>query len=168
VPLEGSVAENLLALKNHFRSVYKASKFGELAKDRENMETLGKLLKKMLSFDFTFGVCDESKIDFIYALPPEISNIIMAMLDSRSLQYAAMVNRSWRSISESENRRRLRRMKKSRARRYTAVKWRKGMLLFDLIGKNQNNTERIYCQTPMYAASNGKWKKAGRTLNIRI
>jgi len=62
------MAENLLALKNHFRSVYKASMFGELAKDRENMETLGKLLKKMLSFDITFGVCDESKIDYIYSL----------------------------------------------------------------------------------------------------
>jgi len=59
VPLEGSVAENLLSLKNHFRSIYKASMFGELAEDRENMETLGKLLKKMLSFGITFGVSDE-------------------------------------------------------------------------------------------------------------
>lgn len=164
------MAENLPALKNHFRCAYKASMFEELAKDRENMETLGKLLKKMLSFDFTFGVCDESKIDFIYALPSEISNIIMAMLDSRSLQYAAMVSRSWRRISEYESRRRLRRMKELRTRRYAAAKSRKRMLLFDLIGKNQNNTERIYCQiTPMYAApDNGKWTNAGRTRNVRI
>lgn len=141
--------------------------FGELAKDRENMETLGKLLKKMLSFDFTFDVSDESKIDFIYALPPEISNIIMAMLDSRSLRYAAMVSRSWRRISEYENRRRLRRMNTSRPRKYAAVKSRERMLFFDLIGKNQN-TERIYCQTSMYAAPNRKWKNAGQTRNIRI
>lgn len=141
--------------------------FGELAKDRENMETLGKLLKKMLNFDFTFDVSDESKVDFIYALPPEISNIIMAMLDSRSLRYAAMVSRSWRRISEYENRRRLRRMNKSRPRKYAAVKSRERMLFFDLIEKNQNNADRIYCQTSMYAP-NGKRKNAGRTRNIRI
>lgn len=133
------------------------------------METLGKLLKKMLRFDFTFGICDESKIDFIEVLPLEISNIIMAMLDSRSLQNAAMVSRSWRRISESvqNHRRQLRRMNKSR-KRYAAIKSRERMLLFDLICKNRSSTitERIHCKTQIFFAPNIS-KNAGRTY-IRV
>lgn len=71
------------------------------------METLEKLLQKLLPNDFTFfGLYDKNKIDIITELPLEISSMIMSMLDTRSLECAAMVSHRWRRISKYEHRRR--------------------------------------------------------------
>src|SRR5436309_13158048 len=60
------------------------------------------VLKTFLSYIGLY----ESKINFIEELPLEISSMIIAMLDWKSLQSAAMVNGKWRHICEYEQRRR--------------------------------------------------------------
>ena len=119
------------------------------------METLEKLFKSLLCIDFTFGLYDESKIDFLTQLPLEISSIVVAMLDWRSLQYVAMVNRSWRRISEFEQRRRrklLRRMKKMSSK-YASIE-RRERQIFDLIRADKGDviTDRTYKKTQIISA----------------
>lgn len=131
------------------------------------MQTLEKLFKRLLSIDITFGLYDENKIDFIKELPLEISSIVMAMLDWRSLKYVAMVSRSWKRISEYEQRRRrlLRRM--SKTRKYASAKSRERKI-FDLIRTNKGAeiTYRTNQKLQIFAAPEAL-NRQGRT-NIRV
>ncbi|KAL6418042.1 hypothetical protein ACFW04_012144 [Cataglyphis niger] len=133
------------------------------------METLEKLFNSLLRIDFTFGLYDESKIDFLTELPAELSNIVVAMLDWRSLQHVAMVSRSWRCISQCEQTRRriklLRRMKMSR--RYASIERRERQIFYLIrMDKSDVLTDRTYKKTQI-TSSPLALKRQGRT-NIRV
>lgn len=132
------------------------------------MQTLEKLFKRLLSIDITFGLYDENKIDFIKELPLEISSIVMAMLDWRSLKYVAMVSRSWKRISEYEQRRRRRLLRRmSKTRKYVSAKSRERKI-FDLIRTNKDAeiTYRTNQKLQIFAAPEAL-NRQGRT-NIRV
>lgn len=109
------------------------------------MERLEKLLQKLLSYDFTFGLYDKNKIDIITELPLEISSMIMSMLDTRSLECAAMVSHRWRRISEYERKHRRRWMSNKSKKYMLRLKMEKRKFLA-LIRKSKDDqiTDRIY------------------------
>ena len=56
---------------------------------------------------------EQTKVDFIRELPPEISEMILRMLDAKSLESSLLVSRKWMYLCDREKDRRQRQINRN-------------------------------------------------------
>lgn len=129
--------------------------------------------RKMLMCLDIFG---GKKMNFIKKLPTEISNMILSMLDDRSLRLAAMVSHKWRTMSIYERRRRRRlRGTKMKMIQCSHLEYGRRILTFEVneengrvIKKDPGRLHQSLCNSMCFNAERGRTMKAHCRINMRV